>query len=133
MSSITFLLALSSSPPKTPHQTLAPIFQHPDIQTIKRVRVVPLTFTPPQDMPWVKTVARSALHGTVQTIAPYAELPSAVLVDDQDQSFMGEAGLVSGLDWAANEDPDGMVVIAGSLYLVADFYRLIGGRSAISR
>ncbi|KAF9461739.1 Mur ligase [Collybia nuda] len=117
---ITYVLSLSHSPPKTPLQTLAPILPpklptNPNI-TLK-VNVAVLRFTPPEGMPWVKSVPPSVLGDVVAELAPEAGLWVAE-EDSNDQ-------LENALTWAADVGQGGLVVLAGSLYLVADFYRLI--------
>ncbi|KAF8896800.1 Mur ligase [Gymnopilus junonius] len=107
---ITYILALSHSPPKTPLQTLSPILPptlpHPPPP-------LPLLL-PLHGMPWIKSVPPTELKAVVQSLVPH----------------LGEGGDV----WVASEDissledalkREGMVVLAGSLYLVADFYRLL--------
>ena len=116
---LTYLLALSSSPPKTPTQTLAPLFSlNADIG------VAPLPFSPPEGMPWVRHESRSALVASISELAP-----DAVVWDGggHDESQNAPALLRSALNWAARrqEEKGGLIVIAGSLYLVADFYRLL--------
>ncbi|KAJ7758159.1 Mur ligase [Mycena maculata] len=117
--SLTYILALSHSPPKTPRETLAPLlpFDAPkDVQV--DVSVALLRFTPPDGMPWVTSVPPTDLQAVVKSLAPGAE----TWVDATD----APGGLQRALDWAAERrgDGDGLVVLAGSLYLVADFYRL---------
>ncbi|KAJ7816980.1 Mur ligase [Mycena olivaceomarginata] len=107
---ITYILALSHSPPKTPRETLAPLLPvnaPEDVQV--DVSVALLSFTPPDGMPWVKSVPPAELQEVVKSLAPGTE-----------------TWLRRALDWAAERrgDRDGLVVLAGSLYLVADFYRL---------
>ncbi|KAJ7367117.1 Mur ligase [Mycena albidolilacea] len=116
---ITYILALSHSPPKTPRETLAPLLPvnaPEDLQV--DVNVALLGFTPPDGMPWVKSVPPAELQEVVKSLAPGTE----TWVDATD----GPGELRRALDWAAERrgDRDGLVVLAGSLYLVADFYRL---------
>ncbi|KAJ7288128.1 Mur ligase [Mycena rebaudengoi] len=119
---LTFILALSDSPPKTPLQTLSPLLpfrasQDSNIQV--EVNVALVRFTPPDGMPWVKSVAPSQLRVAVETLAPGTD---AWVDESSDLGGLGRA-----LEWAAkkNEGKEGLVVVAGSLYLVADFYRLV--------
>lgn len=126
--SITLILALSHSPPKTPLQTLAPIFSpsilgHPRLRG--NVQVALIGFTPPAGMPWVKSVPASEMRSAVLQLAPNANL--WMPADDEPVASQ----LSNALTWAASnpgsdldDECEGLVVIAGSLYLVADLYRL---------
>ena len=89
-------------------------------------------------MPWVRSVAPSAIRETLLDLnlqtgegifdSDIREISDAEL-DDVDG--MNEE-LRAALDWATACDADGneqemrMTILAGSLYLVADFYRLLG-------
>ncbi|KAF5389276.1 hypothetical protein D9757_003428 [Collybiopsis confluens] len=112
---LTYILSLSHSPPKTPLQTLSPILPPvfpPNVHA--DVRVAALEFTPPDGMPWVKSVASSELCSVVRDLCPQAELWN------RSKSNLSEA-----LKWAADCSEPHLVVVAGSLYLVADFYRIL--------
>lgn len=123
--SLTYILALSDSPPKTPLQTLSSLLPPILVRNSNlrvNVNVAALRFTPPDDMPWVKSVPPSELRDVVRDICPEADLWDPE--DDKD------ASLGSALDWAASKNREvvykggeGLVIVAGSLYLVADFYR----------
>lgn len=109
----TFILGLSYSPPKSPADTLTPLLQSGDC-----VALVP--FTDVEDMPWVKCVPMDEL-----------ELVARDLVKDGSlQSFEHRADdgpldpLKRALSWANGLNNGGEIVLAGSLYLVADLYRL---------
>ncbi|KAJ7781740.1 Mur ligase [Mycena maculata] len=107
--SLTYILALSHSPPKTPRETLAPLlpFDAPkDVQV--DVSVALLRFTPPDGMPWVTSVLPTDLQAVVKSLAPGAE----TWTDVTD----APGGLQRALDWAAERrgDDDGLVVLAGS-------------------
>jgi len=118
---LSYIIGLSHSPPKQPLDTLAPLFSpsllsrtHPNI----RVNVVALEFSPPEDMPWVKAEPPSAIYDAVKTHCPHARLWTP---------GEGKDGLPDALEWATDvSGGDGLVVLAGSLYLVADFYRVMG-------
>ncbi|KAG6842943.1 hypothetical protein H0H87_009080 [Tephrocybe sp. NHM501043] len=117
---ITFILSLSHSPPKTPLQTLAPILPPtlPSQSSLKiNVNVACVRFTPPEGMPWVKSVAPSDLHDVIRILVPDAEVWVA---DEEVPNQLGQA-----LEWAAEKVEEGLVIVAGSLYLVADFYRYL--------
>lgn len=123
--SLTYILALSDSPPKTPLQTLSSLLPPILVRNSNlrvNVNVAALRFTPPDDMPWVKSAPPSELRDVVRDICPEADLWDPE--DDKD------ASLGSALDWAASKNREvvykggeGLVIVAGSLYLVADFYR----------
>ncbi|KAF8626704.1 hypothetical protein AX15_004717 [Amanita polypyramis BW_CC] len=132
---ITYILALSHSPPKTPMQTLSPLFPFaPSVsstgdQANVTMRAALVRFTPPEGMPWVNSIAPSELREVVSTLAPGIEV---WLASDSAKASSGEPrneDLVEALKWAVSNAPDGkgnsgnLVVVAGSLYLVADFYR----------
>ncbi|KAJ7486066.1 Mur ligase [Mycena galericulata] len=117
--SLTYILALSHSPPKSPRETLAPLLPFAAPQNVPvDVRVALLRFTPPEGMPWVTSVPPVDLQAVVDSLAPGVE----TWVDATETP----GGLRRALDWAAGRrgDGDDLVVLAGSLYLVADFYRL---------
>jgi dihydrofolate synthase len=117
---LTFVLALSHSPPKTPIQTLSPLLSFKPPTNVKiNVRAAALEFTPVDGMPWVLPV-------------PSPEIRDVIRVIDDDISIWtprdGEReSVASALLWAHEEQQKhggkGYVCIAGSLYLVADFYR----------
>ncbi|KAF8069248.1 Mur ligase [Lyophyllum atratum] len=118
---LTYIVSLSHSPPKTPLQTLSPILSPalPSGSTLKvNVNVACLRFTPPEGMPWVKSVAPSDLREVVSALVPHA----GVWVADEGSPDQ----LAKALQWAAEREGDGLVIVAGSLYLVADFYRFLG-------
>lgn len=105
---ITFVLGLSHSPPKTPLDVLRPLLSG----LSPALRVLPTLFTTPvEGMPWIKPVA-------VEEIARAAGecdaevLPAAKNLEQALQSLLQEYN-----------DGD-LVVVTGSLYLVADVYRL---------
>ena len=121
---LVFLLALSHSPPKTPLQTLSPLlsFKRPPNMRIS-VSAAALEFTPVEGMPWVRPV-------------PYEEIRDAIRdIDGDINLWMPKDGeqtsVANGLLWAHEEEKvhsgNGLVCLAGSLYLVADFYRLFIG------
>ncbi|CCM02459.1 uncharacterized protein FIBRA_04558 [Fibroporia radiculosa] len=108
---ITFLVALSHSPPKSPLETLAPLLSLPT-----SYRVGLLQFSPPAGMPWVQPESLPNLRAVVSQLAPDAEIWESSAEEPIEQ-------LRSALKWAVEGDE--LIVVAGSLYLVADFYRLL--------
>ncbi|VDC02367.1 unnamed protein product [Peniophora sp. CBMAI 1063] len=116
---IAFILALSHSPPKTPSETLSALFAFARMNSTKtRVSVAGTGFSSVEGMPWVKPVLPSDITSTAREILPDVDVWTA---PDGKPEHLGEA-----LRWASQQAKDGLVVVAGSLYLVADFYRLLG-------
>ncbi len=140
---LTYILALSHSPPKTPSSVIHPLLSVCDKlctgpSNIRlSVRVAAMRFTPPSGMPWVRSVspsevikiaedtARASSKGTLECTGYWSASDS--LVDDASND------LASALDWASQWSHDDnndkmvhLVVVAGSLYLVADLYRSLG-------
>jgi folylpolyglutamate synthase/dihydrofolate synthase len=115
---LTYILGLSHSPPKQPLDTLAPLFSPSLLSRTRpniRVNVAALEFSTPDDMPWVKAEPPSMIYDAVKAHCPDARVWSPT---------EGKSDLSDALDWATNvSGGDGLVVLAGSLYLVADFYR----------
>ncbi|KAG6849268.1 hypothetical protein C0991_007417, partial [Blastosporella zonata] len=100
--------------------TLAPILPPtlPSESLLKiNVKIACLQFTPPEGMPWVKSVGPGDLRDVIATLVPDAQ----VWVGDESVPNQ----LYHALEWAAEKDGDGLVIVAGSLYLVADFYRYL--------
>ncbi|KAI0269876.1 Mur ligase [Gloeopeniophorella convolvens] len=119
---LTFVLALSHSPPKTPLQTLTPLllFTRPAGVQVT-VNVAATEFTPVAGMPWVKNVPRAEIHEAVRLIDSGVNL---WVTDDGTQTDVANALL-----WAHRQQQaharKGLIIVAGSLYLVADFYRML--------
>ncbi|KAJ7600971.1 Mur ligase [Mycena floridula] len=118
--SLTYILALSHSPPKTPLHTLMPLLPPKTVTGTKvDLGVALVRFSPPETMPWVKSVPPSDLKQVVEEIAPAARIWTGEDVSDA-------------LRWAASREKESevhLVVVAGSLYLVADLYRLISSQN----
>lgn len=118
---VTFILALSNSPPKTPLQTLSPLLSFKRPRDVKvNVSAAALEFSPVEGMPWVHPVPSSEICDVIKDI-------------DRDISLWtpgaGEQmSVANALLWAHDEQKTrgrkGFVCVAGSLYVVADFYRL---------
>ncbi|KAG0704267.1 Mur ligase [Suillus ampliporus] len=128
---LTYVLALSHSPPKIPRDTLSPLFaSRSNTQLSIQTKVAAVRFTSPEGMPWVKSVPPSEIAATVRESVSGVGL----WVASDESEIQGQ--LESALEWAIAEEPyvrgtegeDGvqeLVIVAGSLYLVADFYRLV--------
>ncbi|KAF5356859.1 hypothetical protein D9756_006780 [Leucocoprinus leucothites] len=117
---LVYIIALSHSPPKTPLETLSPLLP-PNLSDARdriKFHVALLDFSQPAGMPWVKPVPPTETAKTVRELLPDVDL--WVARRDAEQGTQ----LTSAIAWAAESISDaGLVVIAGSLYLVADFYR----------
>ncbi|KAK2465712.1 hypothetical protein APHAL10511_002256 [Amanita phalloides] len=122
---LTYIVAVSHSPPRTPIQTLSPFLCLPSDNIPEIVtRVAVLRFSPPQGMPWIKSVPPSELQQVVSSLLPGAGIK--VTSDDEEVGTQGVENehLIDALKWAVNGALDeSLIVVAGSLYLVADFYR----------
>lgn len=113
---IVFVVALSHSRPKTPLTVLRPMLT----RIRKHDRVLPVQFsTPVAGMPWIK-------NETDQDIRA-AAIASGLSKDQVLGSHTtGPLTLREGLQLAVRTQKWGFVVVTGSLYLVADAYRLAG-------
>lgn len=131
---LTYILALSHSPPKTPLQTLSALLppsrlsSHPDVRI--NVNVACVRFTPPEGMPWVKTVPPEEMSQVVRALVPDAKVWIPGERDTSEVGVTTKGDLQRALEWAASlrvggEEEEELVVVAGSLYLVADLYRLL--------
>lgn len=124
---ITYILALSHSPPKTPQQTLFPLLPPRDrTGNPVTVSIAVLRFNPPDGMPWVQSVAPSKLRVAVLGLVTNANVWAA----EDDEPVDNQ--LQRALEWTElqaaqiqDEGGEHLTVLAGSLYLVADFYRLV--------
>ena len=144
---ITYILSLSHSPPKTPLQTLSPLFspgsiiiEFGDIAASMTISVALLRFTPPEGMPWIKCTPPTEVEEVVKGLIPDADVlvvPDDAAADVDAKKTEGkksQSALEKALRWAAGKrketGEDGvrqanLVVLAGSLYFVADFYRFL--------
>ncbi|TFK66612.1 Mur ligase [Pluteus cervinus] len=150
---LIYILGLSHSPPKTPLETLSPLFP-PTLpnnghQLDVQISVAILPFIPPTDMPWIKIEPSVNIRTTInQLFTPDQVEKFGLQVRDFLQPNSTAAAqtethitntelplngaLVEALKWASSashrdQDEGGMclVIVAGSLYLVADFYRYL--------
>ncbi|PPQ98700.1 hypothetical protein CVT24_003408 [Panaeolus cyanescens] len=126
---VTYILALSHSPPKLPIQTLSellPIRLHPNSLTKINTSVALPRFSKPDGMPWIKRVPASELKGIIHDLVPEAEVWTP---KESEQVEDDSTNLSDALQWVASRlkaDERNLVVLAGSLYLVADLYRICG-------
>ena len=108
----TFVISLSHSPPKTARSVLEPLLQPGD-------RVALTGFSSVVGMPWVTPVSAEELLSVAQEI---------VGSEGTVASFHGNEGrplenLHQALEWAKSRSD--LAIVSGSLYLVADLYRLL--------
>lgn len=99
----TFILALSS--PREPLTLLEPLFA---AHNIKRLQVIATGFSQPEGMPWVTPVKAKDI----------AEASEGLGVHAQCATIKEAMRLV-------NREANGRIVVCGSLYLIADVYRLM--------
>ena len=115
--SLILILGLSHSPTKAPLETLLPLLSVPSPPGIAvRLSVAPSSFSIPDAMPWVKPVPPTTIESAVKEIDPSIKIQVTLTISEA-------------LDWARKQ-PNGqadreLVIVAGSLYLVSDFYRLM--------
>ena len=103
---VHFIISLSASPGKSPESVLRPLLSKGD-----KVTLVDFT-TPVEGMPWVKPASKDEVRDVVNTLI------------SGDASTVEQAG-VEGLKHILGKvAEDELVVVCGSLYLVADIYRL---------
>ncbi|WVF66837.1 hypothetical protein IAT40_001579 [Kwoniella sp. CBS 6097] len=110
---LRFVVGLSDSPGKSIESVLEPLLRQGD-------EVVSVEFsTPVEGMPWIKSVPLSNLHQAVSRLVG----SDAV----RETRMIGPRGLEEALRWTAQDMVEGdyLTVICGSLYLVADLYRLL--------
>ncbi|GHJ86322.1 hypothetical protein NliqN6_2724 [Naganishia liquefaciens] len=111
---IVFVIALSHSPPKTPLTVLRPM-----LTRIRRAdKVLPVQFsTPVAGMPWISNVPSIDIQAAVIACG----LSRNQIVDSH---IATTPTLQEGLQIAMQAQKWGFAVVTGSLYLVADAYRL---------
>jgi dihydrofolate synthase len=116
---ITFILSLSHSPPKTPFQTLSPLFpldisippssfSFGEIKISTTISVGLLRFTPPEGMPWIKCVPPTDVEAVVKGlmddaevwVVPDADVDNKVENGPEEKS---ESALEKALMWAAGK------------------------------
>ncbi|KAJ9107573.1 hypothetical protein QFC21_001032 [Naganishia friedmannii] len=114
---IIFLVGLSHSPPKTPLSVL-----HPLLSRIRKTdKILPVQFsTPVAGMPWIDNVSGEDIHAA----AIACGLSGEQVLDKEPLARC--LNLHDGLKWAMSQQKWGFAVVTGSLYLVADAYRLAG-------
>jgi folylpolyglutamate synthase len=116
---ITYILALSKAPQKPPVDTLTPL-----LRVGADISVALVGFSSVEGMPWVKCVELNELRDAILEITPDADIwsPGGELGVTREG---GNEQLAAALEWAASRGGERLVVVAGSLYLIADFYRLL--------
>ena len=117
---VVYIIALSHSPSKNPSHTLSPLLSF-NLHDRMRLHIALLDFSPPDGMPWVEPVAPAELAMVARDLIPDIDHWVA------DPARIPGTQLSDAIAWAAQRiDDSGLVVVAGSLYLVADFYRMYG-------
>ncbi|CAG7851377.1 Dihydrofolate synthetase Short=DHFS [Serendipita indica DSM 11827] len=107
-----FIVALSESPPKTPTETLGPLLRAGD-------RVYVTRFSPVEDMPWVRPTSPDEVAESAKTLVG----PTGMVWTSEGESSIGNLeALTEILERVATESS--FAIVVGSLYLVADIYRL---------
>ncbi|KAG8832861.1 folylpolyglutamate synthase [Serendipita sp. 399] len=116
---VSFILALSQSPSKDPIETLEPLLRPAD-----RAYMVP--FSSVEDMSWVKPVNTTEMATIAKGLVGEKGWIFTHTLDDTHNTPDGMSTLTEALDLAAIDSD--LVVVAGSLYLIADLYRLQGAK-----
>jgi hypothetical protein len=118
MTPITYIIGLSKSPPKTPASVLQPLLE--GCRSVDRV--IPVSFTTPiEGMPWISNVPMEDVRKAAIESGIWPE--NVIAMSGEPDSLTG-ATLLQALQTLPNRDP-GIVVVTGSLYLVADAYRMM--------
>ncbi|KAJ9123182.1 hypothetical protein QFC22_001375 [Naganishia vaughanmartiniae] len=113
---IVFLVGLSHSPPKTPLSVLQPLLAR--IRGTDKLLAVQFS-TPVAGMPWISNVSGDEIHA--------AAVACGLSGDQVLGAELGSSpNLHDGLQMVMSHQKWGFVVVTGSLYLVADAYRLAG-------
>ncbi|KAH6908430.1 folylpolyglutamate synthetase [Coprinopsis sp. MPI-PUGE-AT-0042] len=118
------ILGMSSSPSKPPRETLLPLVGNLP-QQVTKIDVSLVEFSLPEGMPWVKPVASKDLERTVKELLPHADAWAGSSEAGSDTDLQAALRRVGGAIAEGDEKTHHFVVLAGSLYLVADFYRLL--------
>lgn len=109
---LTYVFAFSDG--KDYEAMVRALLEHPS-DLVERQNVALTTFSPPEGMPWVRSVELQEALATLKKVA--AEVDVGEL-----RTF---ESIKEAISWAAKGRGKGPVVVAGSLYLVADMYRLL--------
>ena len=110
----TFVVSLSHSPPKTARSVLEPLLQPGD-------RIALTGFSPVVGMPWVTPVSVEELLAVSQDIVgPEGTVASFCSAEGRPLENLRQA-----LEWTKSRTD--LAIVSGSLYLVADLYRLLEG------
>lgn len=107
---ITWIIGLSDSKGKTPESVLEPLLR-------LRETVIAVNFAPVEGMPWVKPVDPGVIANIGKGLTK-----TNVMVKRDVREAVEEVSR-----WTKEER--GLTVVAGSLYAVADLYRLLGSGS----
>lgn len=117
---VTYVLAFSEG--KDYEAMVRALLEQPS-DRVERNNVALTTFSPPEGMPWVRSVELDDALRTLKSVARTVDV-------GEIRTFPAIAGA---LEWAEGKSAGkGAVVVAGSLYLVADMYRLLQQRGLYS-
>ena len=111
---VTYVLAFSEG--KDYEAMVKALLAQPN-SLVERQNVALTTFSPPEGMPWVRSVELSDALATLKRVAQTVDVGELRTFDS----------VRTAVEWA-NSVGSGPVVVAGSLYLVADMYRFLQAR-----
>jgi folylpolyglutamate synthase len=119
---VTWIIGLSDSTKsgKSIESVLDPLLRPGD-------RVYPAMFSPVESMPWVQPVPMDGETGLEVAAGKIVGRDQVVVVSTKKAGTEGLEEILERISDESSEDR-GLVVLAGSLYLVADLYRLLGSR-----
>lgn len=119
-----FIVGMSYSPSKPPRETLLPLLGNLP-QQVAKIDVHLVEFSLPEGMPWVKPVASKSLEQTVKELLPRADTWTGSSEACSDTDLQRALQRVGSAVKKGDDNWHHFIVLAGSLYLVADFYRLL--------
>ncbi|TFK23764.1 Mur ligase [Coprinopsis marcescibilis] len=135
---LSYIVATSYCPTKPPRETLLPLFTNlpPSVSSIS-ISVITVSFSPPDGMPWVKATPVTDMLGVLKEISPSIAEVRAMDYDDglaKGQLLQAFRSALTDYERDSGRPPRStnstsdlhhLIVVAGSLYFVADFYRLL--------
>jgi folylpolyglutamate synthase len=119
---VTWIIGLSDSTKsgKSIESVLDPLLRSGD-------RVYPTMFSPVESMPWVQPVPTDGETGLGMAAGKIVGRDQVVMVPTKTSGTESLEEILERISDKSSEDR-GLIVLAGSLYLVADLYRLLGSR-----
>jgi folylpolyglutamate synthase/dihydrofolate synthase len=118
MTPITYIIGLSHSPPKTPASVLHPLLE--GCRSVDKVIAVAFS-TPIEGMPWIRPVPVDEVRKAAVEAGIWPE--NVITLTPENGELPGPT-LLQALQ-TLDPRSDGPVIVTGSLYLVADAYRLV--------